>query len=256
MRLKYQKSFHLLLALTFAIALSACGSLTKTGAKKQESSETHLQLGVRYMNLNKLDIAKENLQKAIDYDSNNAQAHNAMAFLYEKLQQFDNARGEYEKAYNLAPDDVGIANNYGRFLCEQGDSDRGMNLLTAAEGNPLNDRQWIALTNAGLCLLHAGSKERAEPYLRQALELNKSYAPALAAMQKISYQKGDLWAAKGFLERYLAVASHTSETLFIAYHTERAMGNPGRAQEYRTVLLEKFPISEEAKKIGTATRTR
>lgn len=208
-----------------------------------------MQLGVRYMNLNKLDIAKENLEKAVDYDSGNAEAHNSLAFLYEKMKQYDDAENEYETALNLNPDDVRVQNNFGRFLCDRGETDKGLALLAQAGSDPLNERPWIALTNAGRCLLNKGDRAKAEPYLRQALESSKAYAPALAGMQKISYQKGDLWAAKGFLERYLSVASHTPETLFVAFQTERALGNTDRAKEYRNLLLEKFPLSNEANKI-------
>jgi type IV pilus assembly protein PilF len=247
------ESFHpiklLTLAVLIIVALTACASLGETGAKKKEKAETHLQLGVRYMNLNKLDIAKENLLRAVEYDSGNAQAHNSLAVLYEKLKQYDDAEDEYETALSLKPNDVGAQNNYGRFLCERGETDKGLALLTEAGSDPLNERSWMALTNAGLCLLNKGDKQQAEPYLRQALELNKTYAPALSAMQKISYQKSDWWAAKGFLERYLSVAVHTPETLFIAAQTERALGNTDRAREYRNLLLEKFPISNEATKI-------
>jgi type IV pilus assembly protein PilF len=251
-------SFHRLklpaLAALTVVVLAACASLGETGAKKKEKAETYLQLGVRYMNLNKLDIAKENLLQAVDYDSGNAQAHNALAFLYEKLKQYDDAEDEYESALSLKPNDVGVLNNYGRFLCDRGESDKGLTLLTQAGSDPMNERSWIALTNAGRCLLNKGDRQQAEPYFRQALELNKAYAPALSAMQKISYQKGDLWAAKGFLERYLSVSAHTSETLFIAFQTERALGNSDRATEYRNQLLEKFPISNEANKIRSVSQ--
>ncbi|WP_232422337.1 type IV pilus biogenesis/stability protein PilW [Methylosarcina fibrata] len=235
-------------ALMIAV-LTACASLGETGAKKKEKADTYLQLGVRYMNLNKLDIAKENLEKAVDYDSGNAEAHNSLAFLYEKMKQYDDAENEYETALNLNPDDVRVQNNFGRFLCDRGETDKGLALLAQAGSDPLNERPWIALTNAGRCLLNKGDRAKAEPYLRQALESSKAYAPALAGMQKISYQKGDLWAAKGFLERYLSVASHTPETLFVAFQTERALGNTDRAKEYRNLLLEKFPLSNEANKI-------
>lgn len=242
------------LAALAIIALTACASLGESGAKNKEKAETHLQLGVRYMNLNKLDIAKENLLKAVDYDSGNAQAHNALAFLYEKLRQYDDAEDEYETALRLNRDDAGVQNNYGRFLCDHGETDKGLELLTQAGSDPLNERQWIALTNAGRCLLNKEDRRQAEPYFRQALELNKTYAPALAAMQKISYQNGDMWSAKGFLERYLSVSAHTPETLFIAFQTERALGNTDRARQYRNALLEKFPISNEANKIRSVSQ--
>lgn len=233
-------------------ALTACASFGGASAKSKEKAEIHLQLGVRYLKLNKLEIAKENLERAVDEDPGNVQAHNTLAFLFEKIEQYDEAQDHYETAQSLKPDDVGVQNNFGRFLCERGETAKGMALLTVAGSNPLNDRQWQALSNAGMCLLATGDRQKAEPYFRQALELNKTYSPALSAMQKISYQKGDLWAAKGFLERYSNVAAHTPETLFIAFHTERALGNSNAAKEYRDLLLEKFPISNEAAKIKSA----
>lgn len=240
---------RIFLAALVAAILTNCGMLGESSAKNKDIAETHLQLGVRYMNINKLDIAKESLLNAVDRDPGNAQAHNALAFLYEKLRQFDDAEDEYETALKLKPDDFGVQNNYGRFLCERGETDKGLPLLEAAATNPLNDRQWQAMTNAGRCLLSIGDKQKAEAYFRQALEYNKTFAPALSAMQKISYEKSDLWAAKGFLERYLSVAEHTPETLYIAFYTERALGNISSAKESRNLLLEKFPISNEATKI-------
>jgi type IV pilus assembly protein PilF len=229
--------------------LIACASTGGNSAKSGGSENVHLQLGVRYLSLNKLEIAKENLQQALKDDSNNTQAHNALAFLYEKLNQFDDARDHYETALDLAPDDLGVQNNFGRFLCERGEFEKGMVLLVKASSDPLNDRAWLALTNAGRCQLAMEQKQRAEAYFRQALQSNNAYAPALLEMQKIAYQNGDFWAAKGYLQRYLGVASHTPETLWFAAQTERALGNNELAKEYKNLLLEKFPISNEATKI-------
>jgi type IV pilus assembly protein PilF len=79
---------------------------------------------------------------------------------------------------------------------------------------------------------------------------NDSYAPVLLEMQKLSYQHGEYWPAKRYLQKYLSVASHTSETLWFAIQTERALGNAELANEYQNLLLEKFPLSNEAKKTG------
>lgn len=228
--------------------VSACGS--SGGTQSDNSDDIHLQLGIRYLSMNKLEVAKENLLLAVKENSSNAQAHNALAFLYEKLNQPDQAKDQYETALGLEPDDLSVKNNFGRFLCEHGEFEQGMALLSETSSSPLNDRQWMALTNAGRCQLGLGQKQQAENYFRQALQLNSTYAPALSEMQKIAYEKGDFWAAKGFLQRYLSVASHTAETLWIAAQAERALGNKELANEYRKLLLEKFPLSDEAKKIG------
>jgi type IV pilus assembly protein PilF len=209
----------------------------------------HLQLGVRYMNLNKLEVAKENLQLALKKDPDNAQVHNAMAFLYEKLNEYDKAKDQYQTALNLTPDDWSVQNNFGRFLCDRGEFEEGMALLTQAISTPLNDKQWLALTNAGRCQMAMKQQQKAKAYFKQALLLNNSYAPALLEMQEISYQSGEYWAAKGYLQRYLSVAPHTSGTLWFAAQTERALGNAELAKEYQNLLLEKFPLSDEAKQI-------
>jgi type IV pilus assembly protein PilF len=217
---------------------------------KNNPADVHLQLGVRYLSMNKLELAKENLEQALKNNSDNPQAHNALAFLYEKLNQHDKAKDHYETALDLMPDDLGVKNNFGRFLCEHGEREEGMELLSEASSNPLNDRQWLALTNAGRCQLSLGQKPLAENYFKQALQLNNAYGPALSEMQKIAYEKGDYWASKGYLQRYLGVAAHTPETLWFAAQAERALGNKELANEYKKLLLEKFPLSNEAKKIA------
>lgn len=253
-RLERTQIMSRILLFCSVLTLSACSwfKSESSGRDAKQVSETYYQLGVRYMDLNKLEESKENLERSIDADSSNAQAHNALAFLYEKLRQYDEAEDEYETALNIKSDDFGTQNNLGRFWCEQGQPEKGLALLVKAGDNPMNERQWLALTNAGRCELTQNHTAEAEVFFRRALDLNNSYAPALAAMQKISYQKNDLWPAKAFLARYLSVSGHTPETLFIGYYTERALGNRASAEEYRTLLLEKFPGSSEAKKIRSA----
>jgi len=231
------------------LVLSSCASSSGNSPKDEDLASIHLQLGVRYMDLNKLEVAKENLELAQKKDPNNAQVHNAFAFLYEKLNDHDKAKEQYEKALDLTPNDWGVQNNFGRFLCDRGEYEQGMALLTQAISTQLNDRQWLALTNAGRCQLAMKQTQQAKAYFKQALILNATYPPALLEMQKISYQSGDYWAAKGYLQRYLSVADHTSGTLWFGMQTERALGSAELAKEYQNLLLEKFPLSDEAKQI-------
>lgn len=243
-----QKMTKLLAMGLCPVVLAACA----TSAEKKAETDTYLQLGVRYLSMNKLEIAKENLERALEMDSSNVQVHNALGFLYEKIEKYPEARAHYQTALNLSPDDLSIQNNFGRFLCERREFEEGMALLNKAIGNLLNDRPWLAITNAGMCQLGMGQQQKAKAYFKQALQLNEGYAPALLQMQKISYQSGEYWAAKSYLQRYLGSAQQTAESLWIAVQTERALGNIGLANEYHNELLEKFPLSKEAKQVGPA----
>ena len=244
-----QVLIRLACGLFLVVVLTACTSWFDKDTKRDDSASIYLQLGVRYMDLGKLEIAKENLQLAQEKDPDNSQVHNAFAFLYEKLNDYKLAQENYERALDVSPDDWSVQNNYGRFLCDRGEYEQGMALLTQAISTQLNDRQWLALTNAGRCQLAMKQQQSAKAYFKQALILNNTYAPALLEMQKMSYLSGEYWAAKGYLQRYLSVADHTSGTLWFGMQTERALGNQALAKEYQNLLLEKFPLSEEAKQI-------
>ena len=233
-----------------ALLLSACSWFSSPNPNEEKPSDVYFQLGVRYMDLDRLELAKENLEKALKKDPANAKAHNALAYLYERINHFDDARRQYETALNIVPDDISIQNNYGRFLCERREFEKGLSYLNQATGNMLNDRPWIALTNTARCYLGMGQRDTAIKSLQQALNQNGNYAPALLEMQKISYQLGDYRAAEDYLARYLEQEKHTPGTLWIAIQTEEALGNNSLANEYRSLLLDKFPLSNEAKQVS------
>lgn len=138
MLLKSYKMTRCAVVLLLAISLSACSWFSSSLAGKP--TDTYLQPGIRYMDLNKLELAKENLLKALEKESDNARAHSALAVLYEKINHFDQAKQHYDAALSISPDDIGIQNNYGKFLCDRRQLDRGLVLLTQATSNLLNDR--------------------------------------------------------------------------------------------------------------------
>jgi type IV pilus assembly protein PilF len=232
------------------VFISSC--TTTHGGKvrsKKEQAETSLQLGMRYLELNMLRAAKENLEIALAMDASNERTHNALGVLHERLNQYDIAGQYYKNAIKINPESASIRNNYGRFLCERGDSAAGMQLLKQALAMPLNNRKWFAYTNIGRCELRSGKQELADGNFRQALLINGSYAPALLEMQKISYRKGSYMSARAFLERYLAVAQHNAETMWIAVQTERALGHQKLSDEYKETLFNRFPASKEAQQL-------
>ena len=230
------------------LGLMACATTDDKKTIEGSTADIYFQLGVRYLNLNKLEIAKENLQHAIRLNNKNAPAFNAMGVLDEKLNKIDAARSHYQIALDLTPDDLSVKNNYGRFLCEQGESEKGMALLMTATKDGLNDRPWLAMTNLGRCYMQLARYKEAEAYFEQALQFNANYPPALLEMQKVNYQQGNFMVAKTYLQRYAQVAEQSPESLLIASQIEGASGNAGMAKHYQTLLITKFPLSAEARR--------
>jgi type IV pilus assembly protein PilF len=244
-----------LVAATLFLMLSGCAAVGDSGKNlsRDEKATLNLQMGVRYLDMGMLEVAKEKLDTAYELDSDNPEILNAMAVLYERIGQADNARIYYQNSMRLNPNSATVKNNYGRFLCDGGLYSEGIELLKQASEMPLNSKKWLTYTILGMCYQKQQKIDEAELAFRRALSIQPAYVPALQEMQQISYQNRNYMSARAFLERYLAVANHTPQTLWIGIQTERALGNKKRVEKYQRDLLSLFPGSEQAHQIRTAT---
>ncbi len=240
--------FPLIIGLSiFLIACVQVNPPREVSSEKQ--ADIYLKIGVRYLGMGQLSIAKEKLEKSVDLDSSNANAHDALAVLYERIERFDDARDHYERAISEDDESPQPRNNYGRFLCDQGEYKAGLVHLALAFNMPLNSRKWFAFTNAGLCYVKQNKMKEAESYFRKALQVHPQYTPALLEMQKMSYRFHKFMSARAFLQRFLSVSPETSVSLWYAYLTELGLKNRTEARKYRNQLLLQFPESKEARRV-------
>ncbi len=235
--------------LLIGLGLAACTS-DRPPKDPSERSTTDLYMlkGVQYMENGRLDIAQQDLQRAIDLDEKNVDAHNAMGVLYERLGRPTDAEEQFKRALALDSDNSGAANNYGRVLCAQGKYQEAMQQFRRVIDSKHNNAPWIALTNAGICAKNQGLAQDAEGYLRKALEVGPNFPPALLEMAKFSLEKGSYLSARAFLQRFEAVAQPSSESLSIGMQTEQALGNAKEANAYLKKLQSLFPNSQEARR--------
>lgn len=251
----FNNSLRLFAFSGFCVITSACGLLPDLGSDKMsnsEKAELNLQMGVRYLEMDMLDVAKEKLEIAYDLDSGNPEILNALAVFHERLKNDGEAEDFYRSAIDKAPDNYSIKNNYGRFLCERHKYDQGQAMLQEALDSPFNKRSWLALTNIGICRLQQNEDSAAEEYFRLALQASSEYAPALLEMMKISYRKQQYMSARAFLQRYSAVVKSTPEPLWFGFQIERALGNRQGAESYKEQLITNFPTSKEADQVKSA----
>jgi len=212
----------------------------------RKASQINAQLGANYLQAGQLERANSKLRKALDQDSENVDAHTAFALLNVRLGKPDEARRHFETALDLDPESPQIHNNYGTFLCGQGQHDDGIEQFLKAADNRLYDTPAYAYANAGRCARAADRDDEARGYFRQALELNPRLPSALFQSSELALEAGLPRVAAEYFSRYSEVAQQGPETLWLGVRIERALDDPDGAKEYGLQLLRRFRDSEQA----------
>lgn len=227
--------------------LSACVTVEKGPSDPEKASAINVQLGIGYLQQNKLELANEKLLKALAYNPKSASAHNAYAILQDRLLVKDKAAYHYEKATTLDPQDSQAANNYGTFLCRNNQEAKSETYFLRALKNPLYRTPEFAYTNAALCLIKIGKKDKAVGYLSKALAANSNFPVALVTMGKVAFDDQNYKNAKLYLDRYHLVAKPSAKSLWLSIRIELELNRNQNVNELTDQLLTNFPDSDEYK---------
>jgi type IV pilus assembly protein PilF len=238
-------------ALVVCLCLAACTTTVQQpgGGKSdpKEAARLNTQLGIDYMRKGQYDYALEKLTRALEQDPDLAMAHSSIALVYQRRGETKLAKQHYREALDLNASDPATLNNFGIFLCGQGEVEDAEEIFLQAARSKDNPVPADAWANAGVCARRdPATAPRAESYLREALQLNSRHPNALAQMALISYEKKDYLRARAFLQRYETVAKPTPQTLWIAAQTERQLGDLQAARGYERRLKTEFPESPES----------
>ncbi len=189
----------------------------------------------------------EKFERAKDADPDYHAVYNGYGLLYQRLGETSKAEKNFKKALKLNKNDSATMNNYGRFLCQSGRYDEAEKIFMNAASNPIYETPEIAITNAGTCSIVQGDLDKAEAHFRRALSINTKIATALIQMSQISYDKKNYLSARAYLQRYLAVAKHTSRSLWLGIRIENQLGDKDLISSYSLLLRNNYPDSKETK---------
>jgi type IV pilus assembly protein PilF len=231
------------------VAVAGCASSTEREAdleKKNKRAETHVMLGASYLERGQLEVAKEELEKALNEMPDNSQANNIMAVLQWRLKKYDEADRLFRKALDKDASNSSAHHNYGAFLCDRGKLDAGVRHFDVAAGDALYPYAAEVNLNAGVCLMKKPAPAMAEKYFRETLRINPKLPGALYQMAKLSADSGQRLSARGFIERFFQSAEDTPESLLLAVRIEHSLGNKNAEASYALRLRSKFPTSPEA----------
>lgn len=246
--------FSILLLL--GAALLACSTVESRNraAENAKRVSIHTQLAAGHLMRNQVEFALQEVNKALAVDDGDSQANNMMALIQQRLYNESKAERHFQKALSSDATNSEAHNNYAVFLCEHGRAKDAIAHFDAALSNPLYRSQEKASLNAGLCLLRSPVKGlSAEKYFRNALKVNPRSVMGLYNMARISYASGQLFAARGFMQRFFEIAPDSPESLLLAVKVEKALGAKDTEAGYALRLRGKFPNSDEARQLVKIT---
>jgi len=242
---------RVMLALVTAALLAGCTSTTNAPeVSEKDAARFNVQLGMNYMQRGDLEAAREKLERAVKQDPSLPAAHAALGILYERAGDVPRAQDHLRRATRLTPDDPSLLNNYGGFLCRQGEFKEGIRHFEMAAGNAFYRSPEVALANAGVCARSIPDPEQAENFFRRALDVNRNHAEALLQLADLSLETGRAMQARAFLQRYEAVGPVTAYSLELGQRIETAAGDWRAADKYADRLRKEFPDSREARGLG------
>jgi type IV pilus assembly protein PilF len=188
-----------------------------------------------------LDDAETHARAATKADPASADAYTLLAMVQEQRGNVPQAGPLYAKAMSLAPTRGVLLNNYGAWLCGNGQAAASLGLFDRALADPGYPTPGSALANSGACALKAGQDERAARDLTRALELDPANPVALEAMAESEFRAGHYLEARAFSERRLAVAPASVKMLQLASQIEQKLGDTAAAARYVQRIGTEFP---------------
>jgi type IV pilus assembly protein PilF len=235
--------------------LAGCGMGASKSSDTKEAARVNSQLGIEYLRKGDIELARGKLEKAVELDSSNAEAHGALGLLYADTGEIRKSEKHYEKSLDLNPDDPSVLNNYGTLLCAQGKYSKADQQFRRATQNPRYQSPEVALTNAGVCARKMPDDIKAEQYFRDALTRNPNFTDALAQLALLHADQAQYLKARAFLQRYQGLqAPMTRDVLLLGIRVELALGDREAAQVYAQRLQTDYP--DNAYDTGTHERDR
>ena len=244
--------------ISFLLLLSACvatettvttknsGAGTKMAFDPQAAADTRVKLALVYLQKNNMQQAKENIEKALEYQPNDADIYRVFAYYYQRVKEVDKAEALYKKSLSLDSENPDTYNNYGTFLCKQERYQEAEKAFLTALKQSSYSAVANTYENAGTCSEKAGDADKAIYYYQYALSHNPNKSYLYLTLANLSISKKDYKAARLNLFNFQKKNKASAESLWQWIRLSYATGKSAALNKYAGKLLTEFPESQQA----------
>ncbi len=211
-----------------------------------KAASYNVQLGLGYLKQGDRSRAKKKLLTALEQEPSSAEANAALAYYFEQSSEIDEAKKYYLKALSLSSNGGSQLNNYGTFLCRQGEYKKAETYFLKA----VKDMQYVhtagAYENAGLCALAIPDNDKAKLYFAKALKQDPSRRGSLYELVKLESKMGHDSEALSQLQKYPDLVLNDRVFLSLAKDIARKAGNESLAAQYEASFIKMEPTNDNS----------
>jgi type IV pilus assembly protein PilF len=237
-----------LAAIVFFALLSGCVTEPRDpafagadGINHDVAAKNRVSLGLTYLSNGNFSQAKANLDKALNFAPKSADAHFAMAYYYQQVDELALTQEYYLKALKLAPENPNIINSYGAFLCEQGRYEKAKSYFLRA----VNSKSYVSVAetyeNLAICAVDQGKTDEAIGFFELALNHQPTRGKSLFYLAQLQKNQGNYGEAKNSLWKYDRVSRVSPESLWLSYEIAQGLGDTKAALDSGELMKSMFP---------------
>ncbi len=244
------RALKLFLAGWFVVVLLACAPAPKPAIEAwpvEERAQAHVELGLSYLRRDKLDIARESFNKALEVNPRSSEANHGLGLVEAKALNLRLARNYLKRSVTLDSQNVGAVSDYAIMLCKSDSASQGVDLLE----NNIKHLDLVGLPTKlafGRCYEANDQPGKAIAAYKEVLKLDPDRQQALLSMAHLKFDAKNFLSSSAFLQRYFYTNTISSDALLLAAQVEEILNNPEERDYYTKQLWSRYPTSEQAVK--------
>lgn len=157
------------LILGWWLVISGCSHSAPSTPERHRIADARITLSIAYLQRHEPQKALLNLIRAADIAPHYIRLQLAQAYYYERVGETDKAKQQYELTLNEHPNHPDVYNNYGTFLCKQGNVNQAQHYFAQVYSRTNYPQIAAGYENAALCSLKTGNTLQAKKFFLQAL---------------------------------------------------------------------------------------
>lgn len=234
----------LLTGLMAGCVSSGSGNPLKTQEGRNQARDAYVQLGIGYLQQGEMARAKAPLREALKLDPRSADAHAALALVFQAEMENDLADKHFREALG-SRSDARILNNYGSFLYEQKRYEDAMQRFTQAAEDNLYPERARVFQNLGMTALRLGRKEEAQQHFTRALRLDSRQPGALLELALLAYTDKEYVPARRYYEAYSRLSEQSARSLLLGIRLATVHEDRDKAASLGLQLKRLYPGTPE-----------